>query len=144
MNTTIDINNAEVLALLKKLIIRSTDLSPVMRTVASIGHASVSDAFDQQQSPDGTPWAPWSPQYAAYRNKKTGGKILSLKGLLRKSITESSSKNEAITSTNTIYARVHHLGGGPSKIPARPFMALSPKRTTEVLELIRAHLVKGL
>ena len=57
-------------------------------------------------APDGTPWAPWSPNYT-----ERGQGLLHKSGALLSSIESGVSGDTAYWGSNAVYARIHQLGG---------------------------------
>ncbi|MEW5763711.1 MAG: phage virion morphogenesis protein [Acidobacteriota bacterium] len=97
---------------------------------------------DGGPDPDGRPWEPLSPGYAAWKAGRSSGKILSLHGPLRDSLThEVVSTEEARVGSGLVYAAIHQFGGlagrghvrsarsgaesGGAWIPARAYLGVS-------------------
>ncbi|MEM7213252.1 MAG: phage virion morphogenesis protein [Pseudomonadota bacterium] len=105
---------------------------------------------EEQEAPDGTPWAEWSDSYAGSRH--SGHDLLMNEGELLDSIaflTDPGSKSVAVGS-NLVYAAVHQFGGDElpasnpaSNIPQREYLGLSSEDEAELLEIVTAH-VQGL
>lgn len=97
----------------------------------AIGEAllqSTDARFDKQQAPDGTPWQPLSPQYAAYKRKRGyGSKILKMRGHLRDTLTMQATDASVSIGSNRIYAAMHQYGGRTrfGQISARPYLGIS-------------------
>lgn len=89
---------------------------------------------DQKTAPDGTPWAPWSPDYAATR--AAGASRLQDEGDLLDSIHPFIYLDgQAVeVGSNLVYAAIHQWGGAPvgSNIPARPYLGLSNENEADV------------
>ncbi|MDO4693055.1 MAG: phage virion morphogenesis protein [Eikenella sp.] len=106
---------------------------------------------------------------ARYNKKVVGGKILQNTGRLRNSITEQSDNDSAVVGTNVVYAAIHNFGGQTaahviyprnkkalawatgmypvkkvnhpgSKIPARPFMVLTPEDEADLVATVSDYL----
>jgi phage virion morphogenesis protein len=117
---------------------------------------STLERFRFARDPDGTPWVPLNPFYAAI---KRGSGILrgsGMSGGLMGSITMNASEGAVEVGTNKIYAGVHQFGavikprrakalafrmGGNNSplafarsvtIPARPFLGISAEDETEI------------
>jgi phage virion morphogenesis protein len=125
------------------------------RAAKWVGHLVVEQTqkrFSTATSPDGTPWAPLNPAYAA---TKTGGGILVGAGTLRDTIHFQTSGSTVEVGSTQLYARIHQLGGtitpkgagclhfflGPIevlakavRIPARPYLGLSTEDQREIEE----------
>lgn len=98
---------------------------------------------DEKTAPDGTPWAPWSPRYAARlskRNRVTARSLLVGEGNLRESIQNLVTGTDIQVGTNLVYGAIHQFGGdtsaGHPAIPARPYLGLSAENATEVEQLV--------
>lgn len=67
--------------------------------------------FRTQTAPDGTPWAPLQPDYAR-RKKYAKGKILTLRGYLRRGIHHQvTGPSEVEVGSSDKYAAIHQFGG---------------------------------
>ncbi len=87
---------------------------------------------DERTAPDGTPWADWSPRYAATRHGNHS--LLQNEGHLVDSITHLVTGNSVEVGTNLVYGATHQVGRGG--IPARPFLGLSAENTADVLNVM--------
>lgn len=117
---SIEIKDTEVLAALARLRLAlplSGDLSPAMRSMASVLKRGAQMRFRETKGPDGTEWK------KSRRALENGRKTLSLSALLRRSITTSFDRTSAAVGTNMAYAAIHQFGG---VIRARrgPFLAI--------------------
>ena len=102
-------------------------------------------AFEKETAPDGTRWAPRSPQYLQRLIKRGEGgkKILTRRSFLKNSRRVSTNENGALleaggNSTNLRYARIHQLGGRAgrnhrSRIPARPYLGLDRRGEQKII-----------
>lgn len=73
--------------------------------------------------PDGAPWTPWSPAYAARRPQKGG--ILDLDGALVDSIAYELEADSLAVGSPLIYAMTHQAGDLDRGIPQRAYLGLS-------------------
>lgn len=108
------------------------------------------ERFHKQAGPDGSPWAPLKPAYAA---KKTDPRILFRTGELFGSIEKFVDGNRLVWGSHLIYAGTHQFGifkkvfvrsskRGPQKIsssrrvviPARPYLGFTADDRQTVLE----------
>lgn len=82
MKIEIKYDDREVRKALERLRKAGADMEPVMREIA--GHLVDGDheAFERQESPDGTPWAPLKPSTKKERRRKRyrGGPVLERSG----------------------------------------------------------------
>lgn len=106
---------------------------------------------DEKTAPDGTPWAPWSPTYAARlkkRNRTTARSLLVGEGSLRDSIQNLVVGSDIMVGTNMVYGAIHQFGGDTSSghppIPARPYLGLSAENATEVEDLVLTRVTEVL
>lgn len=163
---TIQVNDAEITALLTKAVARLADTSPMMVEIADTLLASTKARFASQKGPDGSAWEPRSPvTLKRYKDQgfKFGG-ILHLSGQLRQNIFSQSGPDFAEIASPERYAAVMQFGAEqgqfgarmgrtkPSQkrpksqdyffplpwgnIPARPFLGLSDEDRVNVVDII--------
>ena len=100
---------------------------------------------DEKTSPDGMPWAAWSPRYAASLSKRNRISPRSLlvgegnPGLLE-SVQNYTAGEVAEVGSNLIYAATHQFGDGERGIPARPYLGLSVANRLEIEDLVAQRL----
>jgi len=75
----------------------------------------------EKTAPDGTPWAPWSPGYAATRGG--GQSLLMDSGQMVMSLYQRVESHAVVVGTNKVYAADHQFG--KDRLPARPFLGFS-------------------
>lgn len=133
--------------------------SPETRTAIldDLGNYLVNEAisrFENEQAPDGTGWK------KSHRAETTGGKTLTLSGLLRDSITHEVSAARLEVGTAKKEAAIHQFGGEikPKSadalafrigghlilakkvtMPARPFLGFTDADETEAVNIIHDH-----
>lgn len=152
---TISVEDAAARAMLNKL--GQMDTAPLMRRLGERIQAWTQDRFDanQQQAPDGTPWAKLNPKYAQNKPRHLQNRKLTLSGHLRKSIRwQLLDSQSVLVGTNVKYAAIHQFGGTirPKKgkalafggrfvqsvtIPARPYLGISEQDNKEIREIIK-------
>ena len=152
---TISVEDAAARAMLNKL--GQMDTAPLMRRLGERIQAWTQDRFDanQQQAPDGTPWAKLNPKYAQNKPRHLQNRKLTLSGHLRKSIRwQLLDSQSVLVGTNVPYAAIHQFGGTirPKKgkalafggrfvqsvtIPARPYFGISAQDNKEIQEIIK-------
>lgn len=114
--------------------------------IASIGFGEVLDTIgatvesqvrrrisDDQEAPDGTPWADWTDPYANTRHGNHS--FLIGEGDLLGSIDFNVGHNEVeigSIGSNVVYAAVHQFGYPERGITARPYLGLSPENEEEI------------
>ena len=141
--------------------------APMLRAIG-VGLASnTRDRFNEAKDPEGNPWAPLLPAYAAI---KKGPGILrgaqNMSGGLQGSITSFADGSRVIVGTNKIYGAIHQFGGTirPKKpggrlvfrlasgvvfaqsvtIPARPFLGLSAIDRDTILDVADVYMEAAL
>ena len=152
---TISVEDAAARAMLNKL--GQMDTAPLMRRLGERIQAWTQDRFDanQQQAPNGTPWAKLNPKYAQNKPRHLQNRKLTLSGHLRKSIRwQLLDSQSVLVGTNVKYAAIHQFGGTirPKKgkalafggrfvqsvtIPARPYLGISEQDNKEIREIIK-------
>ena len=144
----------EVDAAIAELTRASASAAPLMRRVANVMLDAVEENFAQEGRPG---WA----------GIKRKGKILQSTGRLADSIVTAHDDTTAAVGTNVVYARIHNNGGTTkahmirpknkkalsfngrvvksvrhpgSKIPARPFLKLTPDDEREIVDTAEDYL----
>lgn len=148
---TIQVNDAEITALLANAVASLADTAPMMAEIAEVLLASTQERFKTKKGPDGTAWAPRSPTtLAAYerRKQKPGGQsnwggVLHYSGQLGNNIFNRSGADFAEVASPEPYAAMMQFGGAKSKfphlwgnIPARPFLGLSDEDRVNVVDIL--------
>jgi phage gpG-like protein len=113
---TIDIKDEGVKQMLAAISSRLGNLAPAMKLIGEIVTESVQRNFMQHRSPEGAPWKPLSPAYAAWKGGAKGRSaddILILNRILLGSIHPTPAANKVTISTgsNIVYAAIHQFGG---------------------------------
>ena len=105
----IAVNDAELKAALQQLAAKLNDLTPFFKDVGETLLNSTRERFRSQRAPDGTPWAPLSPAYAA-RKKRHKDKPLTLSGALRGTLVKQTDQDSLRIGTPLIYGATHQFG----------------------------------
>lgn len=108
--------------------------------IGEVLRKSTKARFSKQQAPDGSPWAPLSPQYAAYKRKRGyGKKILKMRGYLRGIPTVQATDVSVSIGSNRIYAAMHQYGGRTrfGQIPARPYLGISDEDEQKIMDTLQ-------
>lgn len=133
----IKIDNKELNQVLDKLFEKTTDLRPLMKSIAGTMANAVEENFKQEGRPE---WAKLKDSTIKLRTQKGywPGKILQMRGELAVSITSAYDESSAIVGSNKEYARIHQFGGDAgknkkTKIEARPYLKLDEKDLNNVL-----------
>lgn len=147
---TIDYNSQSVALVLDQLVAQAADLQPAMMEIAEYLHERTRDHFDNQEAPDGTPWAPLADSTKARKqaqgvpiNKILHGQTLNL----RDTIFPFYSSTEAGVSTGPgteAYAATQHFGDAKRNIEPRPVMGISEADEQEVIAILEQFLAKPL
>lgn len=105
---TVTFDNREVVKRFQRLGAMLVNTVPIMRAIGVVLVRNTEDRFTAGRGPDGSPWAPLNPAYAAI---KRGPSILVASGMLRRSITFAAGQNNVVIGSNRVYAAVHQFGG---------------------------------
>lgn len=131
---------------LTELVNKLDDLAPALGNIGEHLQLTHRDHFDEQRSPDGTPWQPLSEGYAN-RKQKNKGQILRLNDILRDTLAYNIGKDSLEFGSNQVYAAIHQFGGSENMIPrlaaipARPFLGLSNDDEQEVIAILKEFLI---
>lgn len=121
---TITIDDADVRAVLGRLQAASVDMSGFFAVIGERLKDNIQDRIATQRSADDGVWAPLSPKYAAWKERKFPGKgILTLHGYLHDFIAWQADTDGVAIGSNRIYAATQQFGRG--NIPPRPFLLRS-------------------
>ena len=107
-------------------------LGPAVPIVAG----AIERNFDDEGRP--IPWPPLAP--ATLRQKPAGMKILQGTGRLRRSIATRVEGGALVASTDVPYAAAHQFGVPRRRLPARPFLTLTPDDAEAVASSIADEL----
>ena len=124
MQITINSNLDQVQAKLEQLAKKGQNLKPLMAEVANLLQQTTEESFDNQASPDGTPWADLDPK----TEKRKKGKPLYESGRMQESLSVFSTATSAGLGFNAKaqngypYPAVHQFGS--EHVPARPFLPI--------------------
>ena len=133
---TLDYETGPALTFLRQLGEHIDDLSPLFGQIGEYLDESTEARFAAQEAPDGTPWAPLSPDYAK-RKRKNADKILVLDGILRDTLAYNVGPRELEFGTNQEYGATHQFGR--DSIPAREYIGISNEDENEILLLTREY-----
>jgi len=143
---SINIDDREVLAALKTLRRRVSDLSPVMRAIGADMERRMQERFETETDPAGRKWSPLKP--ATLAAKKGRGSILYHYGALMDSRTWQADASSVRWGFGQPYAAYHEFGA--KKLPRRGLLfgdadrlELADADRSLILEAIRAYLADG-
>lgn len=152
----VTVNDREVQQALRELARLGRDPSPPLKALGPLLVASTRDRITREVTPEGSPFAPLLPAYAA---GKRGPGILrerAMRGGLFASLTSEQAGKSLRIGTNKIYGAVHQFGAtirprsapalvfrlggrlvraGSVKIPARPYLGISEEDREEILHV---------
>lgn len=142
-----------------------SDDQPLLRAIGTGLVEVTRDRFASGTDPQGQPWAPLNPLYAA---TKRGPGILresAMRGGLMASVTFDTAPGQLRVGTNKIYAGVHQFGGTilpkakralafriggefivarSVTIPARPFLGIGPEDEDMILDVTEGVIERAL
>lgn len=137
----VEVDDEDVQAGLRRLIEAAVDVTPALEAIGEHLLVSHESYFEDEQSPDGEPWAPLSPRYAARkaRSHPEAGLLVRddlLRGLLRYQVDD----DELQFGTDRVYGAVHQFGWEERNIPARPYLGIADDDRDPILDILRDHL----
>ena len=132
---TLTLQSAEVERALDILQRHFVETRPLMAELGEIVLSQAQDSFENQATPDGTPWEP------SQRALATGGQTLVDSGQLQASLGVAVLPEAVEVGSNKVYAAIHQFGGKAGRgraveIPARPY--LPDDSTVDMLQINRA------
>lgn len=130
----VELDATEALEGLTELLGRIADPEPAFAELGEHLLISTRERFDAQQAPDGTPWAPLSPRYAA-RKPKNEDKILVLDGFLLDLMRYQADASGLAFGTDRVYGAAHQFGRPEINLPAREFLGLSADDAEAAVEI---------
>lgn len=118
----------------------TTDLEALAYTVGELIESSTGERIaTEKTSPEGEPWADWSPAHAATRQPRHS--LLVQDNHLLTSVQNLTQGTTVRVGSNMIYAAIHQFGGKAGRgrkvtIPARPYMGLSDQDRDDIEMLV--------
>ncbi len=141
----IKVDDRGVAQVLRKLVKKAEDLSPVMSTIAGI----MADAVEENFEKEGPGWSKLAASTVRQRARKGHwpGKMLQVSGQLAASISKKWDSRSARVGTNKAYGAIQHLGGKAGRghrvtIPARPYLTLDGRALEAIKRAIKGWMVK--
>ena len=150
MQIVSQIKDAQVKALMAKLIANASRTEPAMRKIEGLMLDSVEENFESEGRP--MDWISWADATRDAREERgtASGKILDEHGAsgLKGSINGRHDNTSVIVGTNKVYGRIHQQGGQAGKdkkvkIPARPFLVFQDADILESRAILTRHLLQG-
>lgn len=136
----IEIDDREIRDGLRALENRLGNLRPFFLDIGEALLNSTRERFTTQTAPDGSPWAPLSPDYKK-RKKKHSDLILTLNGYLRGTLDYSATKDELRLGSPLEYAAAQHFGDPEINMPSREFLGLSGDDNVMILDALEDWLL---
>lgn len=129
---------------LNKLLSQGSDLSPAFRDIGEHLLESTQQRMSQEVTPSGEAWEPLSPNTVKKKALSSqSGKILRGYGTLADTLNYQLSNNQLMFGSNMEYAATHQFGREEANIPAREFLGISSEDESEILDILRSHLVSA-
>jgi phage virion morphogenesis protein len=154
---SLEFDDRQIQAAMKGLTALVHNWTPLLRTIGTGLARNVQDRMDKGVDPQGHPWTPLKPAYAAF---KKGPGILresGIRGGLQGSITFTAARNQVVVGTAKVYGAVHQFGAtikprkgkylifrmGPKlvfakhvTIPARPYLGFGTEDRETVMDVL--------
>ena len=168
---TIKVKDKQVQDRLSEIVSRAKNMRPAFLEIGEDLVETTKQRFASAQAPDGTPWAANSPVTVARFLGQTAGNFKKDGSLSRKGQQRSSGKKPLTGETRTLastinyqlkgatgvsigspqkYAAMQQFGGKKSdfphlwgNIPARPFLGVSEKDRTNILDITARYLLQN-
>ena len=136
MQIKFTINDLAVRNKLTSLAAQGHNLRPLMQDIGEEARRIVEKNFEAGGRP-----GQWEP---SARSKRDGGKPLTDKGTLRRSITVAADNTSVRVGTNVKYARIHQLGGNAGRgqkvrIPARPYLVIPAADESGIVKIAKSY-----
>lgn len=113
----IEYHHAQVKSAFQQTINALEDPAPLYQNIIEYLTRIHRERFNQQRSPEGSPWQPLAPAYLK-RKRKNRNQILTLRGHLRNTLRGQSDAHGLEFGTDRPYGAIHQFGG-TLRIPAR-------------------------
>jgi len=127
---------------LNRILARGLDLVPAFYEVGEYLLESTQDRMSDEVSPDGKAWEPLSVNTLEQKDlNNQSSKILRGYGTLADTLNYQISGNQLMFGSNMEYAASHQFGRDSANIPARPFLGVNGEDETEILAILRSHLL---
>jgi len=165
----IEIDDSEFKNQLSFLQKRMRNLKPAFKNIGEYMAKERERWFRQERDPEGRPWQKLKVRtyFSLFKKKRrytkkgkltkgflrflSGRKILTKDHHLRRTVYKAEADKVIISPDmqSQDYAAIHQFGGRAgknrtAKIPARPHLGVSHENRTEIIEIIREHLLKGM
>lgn len=151
---SIDVDERKVVDALSRLAAFDGEAMPLaLEQIGEYLLRSTRDRAELQIDPEGDPWAPLSPRYAKWKEKKRPGvPILKFDfHMLGDQLSWQIVGDELFVGTNAVYGATHQFGrevtlpdGTRAFIPARPYLGLSDEDAEEVTAILVDHLERAI
>ncbi len=145
VRTAIRVEDAAVKAAFERLIALAGDPRAALADIGEGLLGTTKDRFREERAPDGSLWAPLSPEYAARKLRQRGKpKILQLRGHLFATLVYQVFPGHVAVGTNRIYGAVHQFGFPAKGIPARPYLGITEEDQVDAVAILEDHIQRAL
>ncbi len=150
---------------LDQLALASANRRPVLEAIGGRLLLSTQERFERQCDSEGKPWKPLALSTLMHRagknpwtqgglrkgavRKLSAAQILHRSGRLLGSISTRVHDGAVEVGTNTVYARIHQLGGDAGRghkthIPARPYLGINAADEAAIVAIVNRHIGRAL
>ncbi|MGX9522489.1 phage virion morphogenesis protein [Vibrio mediterranei] len=132
---------------LNTLLNKGQDMQDVLADIGEMLLISHHERFERGVSPDGIPWAPLNPDYAATK-KRHQTDILRLNDILSGTLTYYATPLSLLFGTPVEYGAIHQFGGTPDMRPSnaaiavREWLGLSVDDSSDILARLSDYLIE--
>ena len=116
---TVTLDTEDLRARLGRLRAFGVDTTPLMRDIGEGIRATTQERFHTATDPEGQPWKPWSPAYAAVTKSSGLLRDKGMRGGLMGSITYEAEARSVRVGSNKVYAGVQQFGATIRPVNAR-------------------------
>lgn len=139
------LDDAEAKRMFQRIREWGANARPVLNEIGSILEDSSRKRFETERAPDGTPWAPLSEKYKAWKAKKglMTGILKARRGDLAVSPKWDPPAADSVTVTAYDRRAVFHQFGTRRGIPARPFLGVSEEDREDIMDAVRRFMQRA-
>lgn len=150
-STTVEVAD-EISGPLSRLARNIRQLDPALDEIGSQVTTQTQMRFEAEESPEGRPWQGLAAVTLARRGREGAdgeARILRDKLDLYDSLSWKVAPGRSVTvGVSSVYGRIHQLGGQAGRglsvtIPARPYLGIGPEDIEQIVEVLEAHVSKG-
>lgn len=137
----ISVDDGAVVAYLRRLQRRVSDLTPAMRAIGAELESAISDRFETETDPEGRRWEEWAPSYARAYPDDANGRILDRYSDMLDSVSWDADADSVAVGFGVDYAVYHEFG--TVRMPRRGLLTADPETgelsdadSTRILEVL--------